>query len=212
MFLYEVITPSEVENFFDLPSGSVRRDIHRGKFRSSEIRKSGATWLITKREALRVYKNELTMIPVVDDRDWVLLHMKEELENPVFDDLVRKVLDKPFMDENDIQNLADLYYDGLSNGMEDGKYIPFAQWFYEFYEDRIMDVENEKEEKTMQEQFYALLEEMEKTVNDEKASVSFNDYSIDIMDVLEDGTNGYGHTFYSVAEAVDYLKSIGALE
>jgi hypothetical protein len=116
------------------------------------------------------------------------------------------------MDENDIQNLADLYYDGLSNGMEDGKYIPFAQWFYEFYEDRIMDVENEKEEKTMQEQFYALLEEMEKTVNDEKASVSFNDYSIDIMDVLEDGTNGYGHTFYSVAEAVDYLKSIGALE
>jgi hypothetical protein len=212
MFLYDIVTPSEVESIFDLPEGSVRRDISRGKFRQSEIRKSGAIWLITKREALRVYKNELTMIPVVDDWDWVFAHVKDELENPVFNQLVRKVLNKPFMGENDVRNLADLYHDGLREGMEDGKYIPFAQWFYEFYEDRIFEIENEEEEKPMQEQFYALLEEMGKTVNDEKASVSFNDYSIDITDILEDGTNGYGHKFYSATEAVDYLKSCDALE
>jgi|GEM_PF-6894711 len=137
MFLYEVITPSEIEEDFDLPSGSVRRDIHRRKFRSSEIRKSGSTWLITKREALRVYKNELTMIPVMDDFEWVLSHVQDELENPALGDLVRKVLNKPFMDENDVRHLAGLYHDGLREGLEDGKYIPFSQWFYEFYEDRI---------------------------------------------------------------------------
>lgn len=134
MFLYEVVTANEIEEMFSLPTGSVRRDISRGKFRKSEIRKSGGTWLITAREARRVYTGEFTFIPVIDDWEWVLRHVKNELENPVFDELVRKVLQKPFMNENDVKNLADLYWDGLQNGSEDGKYIPFAQWFYEFYE------------------------------------------------------------------------------
>lgn len=141
MFLYEVVTPAEIEEMFSLPAGSVRRDISRGKFRKSEIRKSGGTWLITAREARRVYTGEFTFIPVIDDWEWVLRHVKNELENPLFDELVRSVLG-PFLDENDMKNLADLYWDGLQNGLEDGKYIPFAQWFYEFYEDEIQNLES----------------------------------------------------------------------
>lgn len=141
MFLYDVVTPAEIEEMFSLPAGSVRRDISRGKFRKSEIRKSGSTWLITAREARRVYTGEFTFIPVIDDWEWVLRHVKNELENPLFDELVRSVLG-PFLDENDMKNLADLYWDGLQNGLEDGKYIPFAQWFYEFYEDEILALES----------------------------------------------------------------------
>ena len=142
MFLFEVVTPAEIEEMFSLPEGSVRRDLSRGKFRPSEIRKSGGAWLITAREARRVYTGELTFIPVIDDWEWVLRHVKNELENPVLDGLVRRVLDKPYMDENDVKNLVDLYWDGLQNGSEDGKYIPFSQWFYEFYEDKILALES----------------------------------------------------------------------
>jgi len=141
MFLYEVMTPREIEIRYNLPHRSVIRDIHRNKFRPSEIRKSGRTWLITAREAHRVYAGELTFIPVKDDFEWVLDHVREELENPVLDDLVRKVMGKPSMDENDMKNLAGLYHDGLRNGSENGKYIPFAQWFYEFFEDQIEEEE-----------------------------------------------------------------------
>ena len=135
MFLFEVMTSAEIEEKYFLPAGSVRRDLSRGKFRPSEIRKSGGTWLITAREAKRVYTGELTFIPVIDDWEWVLRHVKNELENPVFDGIVRSVLDKPYMDENDVKNLADLYWCGLQDGLENGKYISFSQWFYEFYKD-----------------------------------------------------------------------------
>ena len=141
MFLYKVKTTGEIEQEFGLPKNSVVRDIHRGRFRPSEIRKSGGTWLITAREARRVYTGELTFIPVIDDFEWVLYHVGEELKNDTLNDLVRRVLDKPFMDENEVKNLADLYHEGLRNGMEDGKYIPFAQWFYEFFEEKIEEEE-----------------------------------------------------------------------
>ena len=133
MFLFEVMTSAEIEEKYSLPTGSVRRDLSRGKFRPSEIRKSGGTWLVTAREAKRVYTGKLTYIPVKDDWEWVTMHVKDELSNPIFDELVRNVLDKPYMDENDVLHLADIYWDGLQNGSEEGKYIPFAQWFYEFY-------------------------------------------------------------------------------
>ena len=142
MFLYEVVTANEIEEMFSLPEGSVRRDISRGKFRKAEIRKSGGTWLITAREARRVYTGQLTFIPVINDWEWVLRHVKDELSNPVFDELVRSVLDKPYMDENDVKNLTSLYWEGLENGLEDGKYISFSQWFYEFYEDEILALES----------------------------------------------------------------------
>lgn len=141
MFLYEVMTPREIEIRYNLPHGSVIRDIHRNKFRPSEIRKSSGTWLITEREARRVYTGKLTFIPVKDDFEWVLDHVQQELKNDTLNELVRKVMGKPFMNDNDVKNLAGLYYDGLRNGMEDGKYIPFAQWFYEFFEDQIEEEE-----------------------------------------------------------------------
>ncbi len=34
-------------------------------------------------------------------------------------------------------SLQTIYYEGLRNGLENGKYLSFAQWFYEFYEDYI---------------------------------------------------------------------------
>jgi len=90
MFLYEVVTANEIEEMFSLPEGSVRRDISRGKFRKSEIRKSGSTWLITKREAIRVYKGEFTFIPVMDDWEWVSMHVDEELKNnALYEDVLR---------------------------------------------------------------------------------------------------------------------------
>lgn len=85
------------------------------------------------------------MIPVKGDFEWVLDHVREELKNDTLNELVRKVMGKPFMNDNDVKNLAGLYYDGLRNGMEDGKYIPFAQWFYEFFEERIEEVGDENE-------------------------------------------------------------------
>lgn len=73
------------------------------------------------------------MINVLNDWQWILNHVKEELTNPFFDGLVRDVLKKPFMDENDIKNLASLYWEGLENGMKNGKYLPFSEWFKEFF-------------------------------------------------------------------------------
>ena len=144
MFLYKVKTTGEIEQEFGLPKNSVVRDIHRGRFRPSEIRKSGGTWLITAREARRVYTGKLTFIPVKDDWYWVVEHVKEELENPALDDLVRKVLGKPFLDENDVKNLASLYHDGMRAGLNGNiarmSYLPFSQWFYEFFEDRIEEI------------------------------------------------------------------------
>lgn len=64
----------------------------------------------------------------------------------------------------------------------------------------------------MKNEFFELLEQENKSINEEKASVSFNPHSIDIMEILEDGSNGYGNTFYSVYEAMDYLKSLDALD
>ena len=129
MFLFNVVTPTEIEEMFSLPTGSVRRDINRDKFRKSEIRKSGSTWLITKREAKRVYKGELTMIKVMDDWNWVNNHVDEELENETLFDDVNEYMQKHNID---LDRVKELYHDGLSNGIEDGKYLPFSQWFYEF--------------------------------------------------------------------------------
>lgn len=135
MFLYQVTTAKEIEQEYGLPEGSVRRDISRGKFRKSEVRKSGSTWLISWREAKRVYKDELTFIPVVNDWEWIRQHVEEELKNETLFDLALDFLEEPFLDLNDlVHRLGDLYRDGLVEGMEDGKYLPFSQWFYEYSE------------------------------------------------------------------------------
>lgn len=50
------------------------------------------------------------------------------------------------------------------------------------------------------------------SVNEDKAKVDVNDNSIDIMLIDEDGFNGYGNTFYTAAEAFDFLKKNDCLE
>lgn len=151
MFLFEVVTPAEIEEMFSLPAGSVRRDISRGKFRKAEIRKSGSTWLITKREAIRVYKGEFTFIPVMDDWEWVSMHVDEELENEIlYDDVLR------YMQKYNIElgRVKELYHDGLEQGMEDGKYLPFSQWFYEFAYDDISEMLKEERIKEIFYKYY----------------------------------------------------------
>ena len=131
MFLYEVTTAKEIEQEYGLPEGSVRRDISRNKFRKSEIRKSGSTWLIAKREAKRVYKGELTMINVRDDWGWVSAHVDEELQNEILFEEVQAWANKKGIS---IERVKELYHDGLSEGIEEGKYLPFSQWFYGYKE------------------------------------------------------------------------------
>ncbi|HDR4572238.1 hypothetical protein JC777_00465 (plasmid) [Bacillus cytotoxicus] len=131
MMLKQVMTAKEMEELYELPPGSVRRDLARGRFRKSEICKSGATWLITAREAKRVYKKELTFIKVLDDWDWVNLHVDEELENSDLYDIVEGWMNKHQIDLNQVK---DLYHEGLTQGMENGRYLSFSQWFYEYKE------------------------------------------------------------------------------
>jgi len=130
MFLYDVVTPAEVEEMFSLPEGSVRRDLRRSKFRQSEIRKSGATWLITLREAKRVYQGYEDKIQVKKDWDWVKNYVDSEL-NPVLEEEISEFLgDAPF------NRIYELYWDGIEGiGIEDeGEYLSFVEWFYRFME------------------------------------------------------------------------------
>lgn len=130
MFLYDVVTPAEVEEMFSLPEGSVRRDLRRSKFRQSEIRKSGATWLITLREAKRVYSEYEDKIQVKKDWNWVRNYIDSEL-NPV---LKEEIAD--FLDGAPFDRIYELYLDGIEGaGIDDGEeYISFVEWFYRFKE------------------------------------------------------------------------------
>lgn len=131
MFLDEVMTPKAIEELYDLPHGSVRRDLARDKFRKSEIRKSGSTWIITAREAKRFYKGELTMIKVINSWDWVSYHVDQETENTKLWDVVSEYLNKKNIS---YKELKELYQQGLETGMDSGKYLSFSQWFYLYKE------------------------------------------------------------------------------
>lgn len=182
MFLYEVMTTNEIEREFELPAGSVRRDISRGLFRKSEMRKSGTTWLITKREALRVYKGEMTEVKAtvelhtiskyieeIDDlevaetlenlmddfiRDWAVGHVEEELKNELLMEDVEEVMRKLNIP---LWLIIDEYHNGVREGItEDKNYIPFSQWFYEYYDvlddddddiEKVLKLEEEEREK-----------------------------------------------------------------
>lgn len=136
MCLYQVTTAKEIEEKYGLPEGSVRRDISRGRFRKSEVRKSGSTWLITKREAKRIYKGEFTMIRVKNDWDWIVEHCDSELNDQLIEE-IKKYTDNPYMDRNDFLNLYKEYQagmDGVDVPEDGGEYLPFSQWFYEIKE------------------------------------------------------------------------------
>lgn len=49
------LTTVEIEGKYELPKGSVRRDIHRNKFITKEIRKVGRDWTIKPNAAKRLY-------------------------------------------------------------------------------------------------------------------------------------------------------------
>lgn len=49
------LTTVEIEEEYGLPKGSVRRDIHRGKFKEHEIKKVGRDWTIRMDAADRLY-------------------------------------------------------------------------------------------------------------------------------------------------------------
>ncbi|AVO22627.1 hypothetical protein ACTHHL_12315 [Aeribacillus composti] len=130
MFLYDVVTPVEIEKIFSLPEGSVRRDIKRKLFRRSEIRKSGATWLITLREAKRVYQGYEDKIQVKKDWNWIKTYVDSEL-NPVLEEEIEK-----FLDGTPFERIYELYIDAIEGiGIEDeGEYLSFVEWFYRFKE------------------------------------------------------------------------------
>lgn len=49
------LTTVDVEGRYGLPKGSVRRDIHRGKFNEDELKKVGRDWTIKADAAERLY-------------------------------------------------------------------------------------------------------------------------------------------------------------
>lgn len=63
----------------------------------------------------------------------------------------------------------------------------------------------------MQAKFYEILAEDGVMVDEEKAEVIFNDHSIDIMAIDEEGRGLYGEKYYSAYDAVERLKFLGAL-
>jgi hypothetical protein len=130
MFLYDVVTPAEIEKIFSLPEGSVRRDIKRKLFRRSEIRKSGATWLITLREAKRVYSEYEDKIQVKKDWDWIKTYVDSELNPELEEEIAEFLGDAPF------ERIYELYFDAIEGiGIEnEGEYLSFPEWFYRFKE------------------------------------------------------------------------------
>lgn len=50
------LTTLEAEREYDLPEGTVRRDIHRGRFEAGEYQKVGRGWIVSREAIERVYK------------------------------------------------------------------------------------------------------------------------------------------------------------
>ena len=79
----------------------------------------------------------MEMINVVNDWTWVRNHAEKMIkEDEQLEDEVIKVAR-----ENRIEviNIIELYHEGLSLGQEsaggeEGKYLSFKDWFYEFYQ------------------------------------------------------------------------------
>lgn len=65
--LKEVMTFRECEIVFMLPEGTCARDLRNGKFKSSRIRKSGGTYLITVKECIRLYEDYWTQRALFDE-------------------------------------------------------------------------------------------------------------------------------------------------
>ncbi|HLR71968.1 MAG TPA: hypothetical protein VK085_11145 [Pseudogracilibacillus sp.] len=69
------------------------------------------------------------MVKVKNDWTWVAEHVNEELKNEALYD---EVLEYANESNIDIDRVKELYHDGIDGGMENGEYLSFSQWFYEF--------------------------------------------------------------------------------
>jgi len=52
------LTTWEAEQEYGLPEGTIRRDIHRGRFEAGEYQKVGRRWILSREAIERVYKKE----------------------------------------------------------------------------------------------------------------------------------------------------------
>lgn len=79
----------------------------------------------------------MEMINVVNDWTWVREHAEKMIkEDEQLEDDVIKVARENRME---VVNIIELYHEGLSlhqesAGGEEGKYLSFKDWFYEFYQ------------------------------------------------------------------------------
>lgn len=71
------------------------------------------------------------MIDVKNDWNWVSTHVESELKD---DELYSRVLAYMQKYRLDLDRIKDLYHDGLINGIQDGKYLTFSEWFNRFTE------------------------------------------------------------------------------
>lgn len=79
--------------------------------------------------------NDIEMIEVKNDWSWVVLHAKNLMtEDKELNEDVLKIAKK---NRIDIISIIDLYSEGLDNGMDEGKYLSFKDWFYSFYSEEL---------------------------------------------------------------------------
>lgn len=64
----------------------------------------------------------------------------------------------------------------------------------------------------MEKKLMELLEEKRQTINEDKATVMFNEHSIDVIGIDEEGYEGIGEKYYNAYDAYDRLEFLGALE
>lgn len=70
------------------------------------------------------------MIKVEQNRDWVHEHIAKELN--LDEALFQEVQDFADVKNIGVGDIYDLYYDGLCEGIENGEYLSFADWFREY--------------------------------------------------------------------------------
>lgn len=72
----------------------------------------------------------MELIKVKNDWTWVCHHVDELLNSneKLNDDILM------YIEENkiDLDRIKEMYLDGIEHGIEDGKYLSFETWFYEF--------------------------------------------------------------------------------
>ena len=60
------LTTWEAEQEYGLPEGTIRRDIHRGRFEAGEYQKVGRRWILSREAIERVYKKEAAKMKKIE--------------------------------------------------------------------------------------------------------------------------------------------------